>query len=249
MKTTQRGRGVVTLAAAWAVSFAGAGFSPAQDVPRQHPGHAATQEEHHHHQPDADPERQREREEANREYDVEWAQWQKELFGLPIRPGMTVADVGAGDGTLALHLASAVGDQGHVYANEIESGKVEAIQQHSAEAGAGNVTVILGAEEDPRLPPGEVDLVVMVEVFHHLTRPRAFLATLARQVAPGASLVLVEPDVSQKDGPLDKGCYSDPEGTRKLAEQVGWRFEAVRSHTVRDFRFFVLTLSGPAVGS
>jgi SAM-dependent methyltransferase len=105
------------------------------------------------------------------------------------------------------------------------------------------VTVILGTEEDPRLPPGKVDLVVMVEVFHHLTRPGPFLATLARQVAPGASLVLVEPDVNQKDRQLDKGCYSDPAGTRKLAEQVGWRFETMRSHTVRDFRFYVLTLT------
>ena len=154
---------------------------------------------------------------------------------LDIRPGMTVADAGAGRGDLALLLAKKVGSQGHVYANEISRDKVGQIEKQKRARGATNLTVILGEQEDPRLP-AKVDYLLMVKVFHHLSRPDAFMKNTLKYLKPDGRLVVTavlnkrhpqaKPGTSTQNDP----CISDPEETKRAIEKLGFAFEKVAFH-------------------
>ena len=196
----------------------------------------------HIHTQDLDPDRRAARGQANREYDAEWKRHQESLFGLEVESGAAVGEVGCGDGFLALTLARAVGPSGQVYANEIEKEKVDALTARLREEGLENVTPVLGTSEDTRFPSHSLDLVVMVEVFHHLDQPREVLASARRALKPGARLVIIEPDADQKDGRHEEGCYSDPALTLELAESLGFRPSDWMRFTVVDLEFFVLVL-------
>jgi 2-polyprenyl-3-methyl-5-hydroxy-6-metoxy-1,4-benzoquinol methylase len=182
--------------------------------------------------------------ELNERYDRAWAEWQRQFFGVEIAEGMTIGEIGAGDGTMALLMARKVGEEGHVYANEIVSDKVERMRAVAREQDVSNVTTILGEPDDPRFPVGEIDLVLMVEVLHHVTAKERLLAATCRQLKPGAQLVIVEPDIDQEGG-HEGGCYSDPDATREVIEKAGFEYVKMDRISVQDTEFFVLTVRAP----
>lgn len=126
------------------------------------------------------------------------------LDALAIAPGSVVADVGAGTGYFSLRLARRVGPGGRVLATDIQPGMLERLQARARAAGVTNVTTVLSTEDDTRLAPASVDLVLMVDVYHELARPAETLVQLRRALRPGGRLVLVEyrgedPDVAIKE--------------------------------------------------
>ncbi len=183
--------------------------------------------------------------ELNRRYEEQWTKWQQRLFDIEVVPGMTVADIGTGDGKLAMLLAARVGPQGHVFANEIAAEKINALATSSQAAGITNLTPIQGRSNNPDLPRGMVDLAVMVEVYHHLDDPQAFLDELHGQVKPGATLVIIEGNTRQGDDVHEGGCYSDPAKIRQIAEESGFEFGGLSNQTIAGFKLFVLTLQVP----
>lgn len=217
------------LCAVW-VSAVGAHESRATDT-QHHEGHEHTIE---------DPKLK----ELNERYDRAWAEWQRKFFGVEITEGMIIGEIGAGDGTLALLLARRVGEEGHVYANEIVPEKVDRIREVAREQEVLNVTTILGELENPRFPSGKIDLVFMVEVLHHVTAKERLLEATCRQLKPGARLVIVEPDIHQEGG-HEGGCYSDPDATREVIEKAGFEYANIDRITVQDTEFFVLTMRAP----
>ena len=182
--------------------------------------------------------------EANRLYDAAWAQWQQQFFGVTIDPGMVVADIGAGDGDLSVLIAQRVGAKGLVYATEIDAKKLKIIDKKAADSGLNNVVPMLSREDDPLLPPGQSDVAILVEVYHHISNKKVFLERLRSRLNTGARLVIVEADINQRGGDSD-GCYSDPDLTRRQAEGAGFHFENMRFEAVRDCDFFVLTATAP----
>jgi ubiquinone/menaquinone biosynthesis C-methylase UbiE len=111
---------------------------------------------------------------------------------LGIRKGWTVADVGAGSGYFTVRLAKAVGDKGLVYANDIQPGMLELLTQNVARAKVNNVTPVLGAIDDPKLPAASLDLALMVDVYHELSQPQTMLRKLREALKPTGRLVLIE---------------------------------------------------------
>ncbi len=209
----------------------------AQQPTASHDDHQAAEHGRHQHGAPPDAERRAHLEEKNRIYDQAWAEWRRELHGITVKPGMAVADIGAGGGELAVLLAERVGRDGRVWATEIERAKVEEIQRLAADI--DHLIPVLASADDPSLPPATVELAVMVEVFHHVERPGPFLKALAGQLEPGARLAIVEPDAAKSEhGPA--GCYADLEETKKLARDGGFEVESVHRHTVLDLEFFVL---------
>jgi ubiquinone/menaquinone biosynthesis C-methylase UbiE len=158
----------------------------AHDQTHEHEQYQDTQHEAHKHKMN-DPEFV----ERNRLYDAAWAKWRSELFGITIEPGMVVADIGAGDGDFSLVVAHKVGPKGLVYANEIDTKKLVTINDKAANQGLSNVVPMLGRYDDTLLPPQQVDIAVMVEVFHHVSNKKAFLENLRRRIKAGARLVIV----------------------------------------------------------
>jgi predicted methyltransferase len=113
-----------------------------------------------------------------------------EIIG--IAPGLTVADVGAGSGYFTLMLASRVGPSGRVYANDIQPGMLDLIDRKRRAGNIKNVTLVLGDVDDPRLPKSEIDLALMVDVYHEFSAPQTILRHLREALKPGGRLVLVE---------------------------------------------------------
>ena len=111
---------------------------------------------------------------------------------LKIEKGSTVADIGAGSGYMTVRLSKKVGPQGRVYANDIQPGMLDLLNKRLAKAKIGNVSAVLGTQDDPRLPDDALDLVLMVDVYHELSQPQLMLRHIRASLKTGGRLVLLE---------------------------------------------------------
>lgn len=111
---------------------------------------------------------------------------------LDLAPGMTVADVGAGDGDFALELARLVGEDGRVIATEVERRKVRKIRRRATAQGLDNVTVFLGSQDDMGLESGCCDAVLLRLVYHHFQEPAPMRAGLRAALKPTGLLAIID---------------------------------------------------------
>lgn len=144
----------------------------------------------------------RAQEEARRE------QWQKidEIFAaMAVQPGAVVADVGAGGGFFTSRLSRAVGDEGRVYAVDIDADALRRLRARVIEEQLSNVEVIRGADDDPKLPRGTLDAALIVNAYHEMKAHTAILSRLEAALKPGGRLVIVEPmSRARRDSPRDE---------------------------------------------
>jgi SAM-dependent methyltransferase len=113
---------------------------------------------------------------------------------LRLRPGMTVADIGAGSGYDTLRLARVVGSGGAVIAEDITPRYLDALKASAVARRLGNIRTVVGAPGDPKLPPGSVDAAIMVHMYHEIERPYELLYNLAPAFRPGGVLGIEEAD-------------------------------------------------------
>lgn len=111
-----------------------------------------------------------------------------------IKPGMTVADIGAGEGYYTIRLGQRVGEDGRVLAEDIVPQVRDALAERVARERLDNVSVRLGLPADPRLPPGSFDRVLMVHMYHEIGQPYEFLWRLRPALKPGGEVVVVDAD-------------------------------------------------------
>lgn len=117
----------------------------------------------------------------------------KAIAALDIRPGQTVADIGAGSGYYTVRLAEVVGANGRVYATDIQPAMLDLIRKKVEAKGiGGNVDLVQGTLTESKLPDMTIDLALMVDVYHELAQPQAFLQSLKRALKPDGQLVLIE---------------------------------------------------------
>lgn len=109
-----------------------------------------------------------------------------------IKPGMRVADVGAGTGLYTRMFAQAVGEQGWVYAVDINARFLEHIQVRAKAEGQANITSVLAPQDSTSLPPSSVDLVFLCDTYHHFEFPTPSLASIAAALKPGGELILLD---------------------------------------------------------
>ena len=114
------------------------------------------------------------------------------LKALDLKQGQTVCDFGCGNGYHTLQLAKRVGPQGVVYAIDIQPEMLELLAERASPRGLENIKPVLATEDDPGLPAGVFDLVLMVDVYHELSDPSAVLAVVRKSLKPEGKLVLVE---------------------------------------------------------
>jgi ubiquinone/menaquinone biosynthesis C-methylase UbiE len=135
------------------------------------------------------------------------AKWQKPaavVRALGLRRGQVVAEIGSGPGYFTPRLARAVGPSGHVYAVDPEGAVLDVLRTRMKKAGVGNVTPVLGRDDDPLLPAGRCDVAVIINAYHHMHGGPAFLRRLARRLAPGARVVNVDWNEESEFGPPPK---------------------------------------------
>ncbi len=111
-----------------------------------------------------------------------------------IRPGMTVADIGAGEGYYTIRLAQRVGKDGRVLAEDIVPAVRDTLAERVARQRLDNVSVRLGTPSDPKLPRDSFDRVLMVHMYHEIAQPYEFLWRLRPSLKPDGLVVVVDAD-------------------------------------------------------
>lgn len=152
----------------------------------------------------------------------------KVMDAAGIRAGMIIGEVGSGKGRYTVYLADRVGPEGKVYANDIDVKSLAFLKNRCQKQGFANIEIILGTTDDPCFPQGQLDMVFMTWVYHHLEHPVALLRNLIPSLKPGGTVVIVDPDPVKNRGGKSPENRS-PEQIRREAGEAG--FEVVRIDT------------------
>jgi SAM-dependent methyltransferase len=129
--------------------------------------------------------------------------WQRPddvLAALELRPGMAIADVGAGTGYFTMRLARAVRD-GQIIATDIEPDMVRYLTERARREGFGNVRAVKAEAADPNLPAGSVDRILVVDVWHHIADRVRYATGLAAALRPGGKIAIVDFTMTASHGP------------------------------------------------
>jgi ubiquinone/menaquinone biosynthesis C-methylase UbiE len=114
------------------------------------------------------------------------------IQAMGLRDGDVVADIGCGTGYFSRPMARAVAPRGRVYAVDIQVQMIGFLRRRFQEEGLTNVEPVLGENDDPRLPPGSLDWILLVDVYHELQQPKAMLAKMREALKPGGRVALLE---------------------------------------------------------
>jgi len=115
---------------------------------------------------------------------------------------MTVVDMGAGSGYYTFLIAPKVGPKGKVIAVDIQKEMLTIIEQRMKAKGVTNVEPVLGTEDDPKLKPGTVDLILMVDVYHEFSHPYEMTRRMVESLKTGGKLVFVEYRLEDRKVPI-----------------------------------------------
>lgn len=121
-----------------------------------------------------------------------WQQPAALVDALRLRPGMTVAEIGAGTGYLLRYLAAAVGSVGSVLLVEIEPNLVAHMRDRAEREGAGQVVPILGSRDNPRIPAATAEVVLFLDSYHHIDDRIEYMRKLQRALTPDGRVVIVD---------------------------------------------------------
>jgi ubiquinone/menaquinone biosynthesis C-methylase UbiE len=147
---------------------------------------------------------------------------------LHIKPGTTVADIGAGGGWFTVRAARRVGPTGHVVAEEINPKAIDFIRQRAQHEGLGNIEEVLGTPDDPKLSPNSLDAALMLKMYHEIAHPAPVLASLRAALKPGARFGIIDRNGTGADHGLDEKVL------RKEVEANGFKQVARYDFTKAD---------------
>ena len=165
-------------------------------------------------------------------------EWQKphEVIGaLGLAPDATVADIGAGTGYFAVRLAHLV-PKGRVYAVDVETEMVKHLARRAAEQGLANLMAVRGSPDNPRLP-GKVDLVLLVDVYHHIEDREAYFTRLRSMLKPAGRIAVIDFKPDSPQGP--------PADQRIAAESVKAELDRAgllltEEHSFLPYQYFLV---------
>jgi ubiquinone/menaquinone biosynthesis C-methylase UbiE len=164
--------------------------------------------------------------------------WQKPhqvIEALALAPDAAVADIGSGTGYFAVRLAHFV-PQGRVYAVDIEPDMVKYLADRAKREGLANLTAVAGAPDDARLP-AKVDLVLMVDTYHHVEQREGYFRKLAQSLKPGGRVAIIDFNAKSAMGPPPAQRIA---GKRVIAEmaKAGYRLE--HEHRFLPNQYFLM---------
>ncbi len=169
------------------------------------------------------------------------------LEALAIKPGQHVCDIGCGNGFYTLELARLVGPTGTVYAVDIQPEMLRMLAHRAAAEGLANIRPILGTAVDPRLPPGRLDLVLCVDVYHEFSHPAEMLARIRESLAADGRLVLAEFRGEDPAVPIKPLHKMTKQQVLKELEPAGFRLD--RSFDRLPWQHLLFFANVPAGGS
>lgn len=163
-----------------------------------------------------------------------WQQPSKIMDAIGIRPGMVIADIGAGYGYFTLGMACLVGERGLIFANEIDEHCLRIIEQECKKEKIKNVITILGEKDDPRLPKKEMDVVFMANVLHYFDANEervTFLKNIIPSLKPTGILVIVQWKKDRVAGTRSPSVYE------KNIRQSGYKITRAETFLPKQIMF------------
>lgn len=164
--------------------------------------------------------------------------WQKPddvIRALALAPGALVADVGSGTGYFAVRLARAV-PQGQVYGADVEPDMVRYLAERGRREGVANLTAVEAAPHDPRLPR-PVDLVLMVNTYHHVAERPAYFGRLRQSLRPGGQVAIIDFLPDAPAGPPRQARIP----AAFVKEEMGRAgYGVVTEHTFLPYQYFLV---------
>jgi ubiquinone/menaquinone biosynthesis C-methylase UbiE len=149
----------------------------------------------------------------------EWQMPGRVIDALALTPGQIVADIGAGTGYFTVRLAKAPAAP-KVYAVDVEKSMVEYVRQRAAKEGLKNVTAVQGASDRTNLPE-PVDVVLIVDTYHHIPNRPAYFRELKKSMKPSARLVIIDYRKGAPSGPPEQFRFTPDQISAEL-EQAGF---------------------------
>jgi ubiquinone/menaquinone biosynthesis C-methylase UbiE len=113
---------------------------------------------------------------------------------LSIKPGVRVADLGAGRGYYTVRLSGRLGPDATIYATDVKADHMNELRARLKSKGIGGVKLVLGSPNDPNLPPAAIDVAILAHVYHEIENPYEFMYRLHSSLAPGARVGIVDLD-------------------------------------------------------
>jgi ubiquinone/menaquinone biosynthesis C-methylase UbiE len=164
--------------------------------------------------------------------------WQKPhevIQALALGPDAVVADIGSGTGYFAVRFANMV-PRGRVYGVDVEPDMVRYLAERAKREHLQNVVAVAGAPDDPRLPE-RADLVLMVDVFHHIENRASYLRKLRASLKPGGRIAIIDFRLDSPEGPPQAARIA-PEGV--IAELEGAGYALAKEHRFLPNQYFLV---------
>jgi len=164
--------------------------------------------------------------------------WQKPhevIQALALKPDAVIADIGSGTGYFSARFANMV-PKGRVYGVDTEPDMVKYLAERAKREGLKNVTAVTGAPGDPRLPE-KVDLIIMVDVFHHVGDRDRYFRRLRDSLKPGGRLAIIDFRMDSPDGP-PKSARIAPD--RVKTELKGAGYALIQEHAFLPNQYFLI---------
>ncbi len=136
---------------------------------------------------------------------------------LHLKPGNTIADIGAGGGWFSVRAARRVGPKGRVIAEDINPKAIAYIQQRAQREQLANIVPLLGTPDDPKLTTNSLDAALMLKVYHEIAHPPLVLAKLRAALKPGARFGIIDRNGNGADHGLKESIV------REEVEHAGFR--------------------------
>jgi len=145
------------------------------------------------------------------------------LKNMDLKPGMTVADIGAGSGYHAVRMAKMVGD-GKIYAVDVEPKMIDYLNKRIKDEGCKNIKTILGKEQSVELPAASIDIMIMVDVYHELSFPYEIARSMLDALKPGGKLFLIEYRAEDSSVPIKQVHKMTQKQAVKELKAAGFSF-------------------------
>jgi predicted methyltransferase len=143
------------------------------------------------------------------------------MDALGVAAGQAVADIGSGSGYFTFHLAQRVGPRGKVFAVEIDEGELKRIRRRAEKEGLGQIQTVRGEPDDPKLPVGTLDSILVMNAYHEFREPDAMLRGFHQALKPGGRLAII--DGEAKAGKKRESYYSSHNLPKEIVQEEAAR--------------------------
>jgi ubiquinone/menaquinone biosynthesis C-methylase UbiE len=167
-----------------------------------------------------------------------WQQPEKVVKTLGLKPGDSVADVGAGPGYFTLRFARAVGPAGKVYGVDISRGMLDYLGKEARAEHLANIQPVLAEPHDPNLAPASVDVIFICDTLHHISDRASYFPLLMRALKPGGRLVNI--DFHKRALPVGPPVEMKIPRAEMIREAEAAGFHLVHKYDFLKYQYFVV---------